>query len=213
MKKQVLLLVCLGVGSPVCAQVTLLGQSRSVRAVWSGGDEFQGAPDFSHFVASVGRIDSGPGQTGAIATQDSTIAPGLFSYTGHVTAFRGGSSAVSAYAVDFRATSPVTFAFDASVAGGSAFGSGSLFALLTGPGGQIINATAFNVGGQDLQIHEVGTLAPGDYSLSVTYSVFGLSTSVEIGGQGTAVMSIVPAPSAAVVLAASSLVACRRRRR
>jgi hypothetical protein len=199
--------------APALAQVTVVSQDRSVHALWTGGNDTITSPDFSHFVASVGRMDQGAGETGAVATQDSTIAPGLFSYAGQVRAYRGGSLAESLYRVGFTVPASRDFTFDAVVTGGGFFGSGALSAVLTGPGGEVFSGTAFDIPGQSRQIHQAGTLAPGDYVLDLNFSVRGLSTSVEITGNGTAAMNFVPAPSAAGALAVCALFASRRRRR
>lgn len=146
---------------PAFGQVTLLSQERSVHAVWTGGNETLEASDFSAFDATVGRLDSGFGETGALARQQSTLGPSLFTYVGEARAYRSGSLAESLLEVGFSVASPVEFNFDATMATASIFGSGALSAVLTGPDGEVFSGTTFSIPGKNREIHEAGGARPG----------------------------------------------------
>jgi hypothetical protein len=183
---------------PALADVTPLTQSRLVHAHLGAADPTVSAPDFGPFSASVGEITFQFGSNGAIATQNSTIAPDRFDYAGSVHAYRSFSFAESNYQVGFRVVSPQTFVFDAEVHGGDAFGSGSLSSVLTGPAGEVFSGNAFDIPPNfHVTTYATGLLAPGDYTLSIAYSVHGLSTSVTIGSDGTAVMTLAAVPHCA----------------
>lgn len=180
--------------APAMADVVPLTQARSIRARWTGNDETITAPGFDPFMASVGEIDFGIGNFGGIASQDSTIAPDRFDYAGGVRAYRPMGLAESNYAVGFRVDSPQTYVFDARVLFPDFFGSGVLRSRLSGAGGTIFDLTAFNNVGNDNPVHVSGLLEAGEYTLTITYRLTGISTSAVLIGDGVASMIFTPVP-------------------
>lgn len=195
------------------ADVVLVSQSREVFASVGASSQSRTAPDFGAFVNNA-QVIANPNF--ASATQSSSISPSSFSFAGSGSALGGPSQARASFMVVFDVLSPQTFAVQASSSSPNAsLAPGSirlnLFTDLT----TIFSRELFPLQpfSQPNLFSTSGELAPGRYTLELSYSVTGVASApISANGESTFQMSVVPAPGAGLLVLAGAAFARHRRR-
>jgi hypothetical protein len=211
------LAVCLA-ASRAEAQIIPVSQSRTVSALWTGGDDISvSAPDFGIFTNSVYQSHTNPGSQAAIATasQNSRIGSSVITASGssstHATQSGRLPAGESAFSVTFDLATTCSYALSGSTpwANVDSTDQGYSWVRLSGPGATIFQAGPF---AYPTSFSTSGILDAGEYMISADGRSF--------GNHGTSCsfslmlsVTTIPEPSTWALVGMSALILLARARK